>query len=134
MSELLNEQVVEDQNEQMIESQSLTKSELSEFNSSNLEALQNPEIHNRFSDTFCPIGAQDKQNDNNENSSDSVVVLYIKVPVAVETPAFLPAVVVVPIPTDFVAVNIPVTIAPELFACIFTFPSVCLILVASIPI
>ena len=44
----------------------------------------------------------------------------IIVPTAVPTPAFLPAVVVVPIPTAFVAVNIPVTIAPELFAATLT--------------
>ena len=31
-------------------------------------------------------------------------------------------------------VRIPLTTAPELFACIFTFPSVCLMLVASIPV
>ena len=60
--------------------------------------------------------------------------MYIKVPVAVETPAFLPAVFVVPIPTECLLINappsaidiefavrIPVTIAPELFACILHF-------------
>ena len=74
-----------------------------------------------------------------------MVELKIKVAVAVPTPAFLPVVFVVPIPTEdpvitvfesafLVTVNIPVTTAPELFACTFTFPSVCLILVASIPV
>ena len=57
------------------------------------------------------------------------VVLKLTVPIAVVTPAFLPAVVVVPIPTECLltkvvpsvmdsefAVIIPVTTAPEAFA------------------
>ena len=66
-------------------------------------------------------------------------------PGTVPTPAFLPVVVVVPIPTAVpfknepsfelppTAVMTPVTVAPELFACIFTLPPESLILVASIP-
>ena len=82
----LNEKDVEDQNEQIRESQGqLTRSELSGFNSSdteeksnvenrteeNCEALQIPEIDKRFSDTFSPIEAEEKQNGDKEKSSDS---------------------------------------------------------------
>ena len=61
------------------------------------------------------------------------MLLKIIVPTAVPIPASLPAVVVVPIPTDFVTVNIPVTIAPELFAATLTsLPN--LIVDASMPV